>query len=207
MKAPEIREYERSASAVFLKTKEQYGGLSNMAAGYPLLVNGVRIRTSEALYQACRFPQNGDIQREIIEQASPMRAKMVSRRDCPQSRSDWESIRVHVMRWCLRVKLIQHWDTFGVLLLSTGAKPIVEESYRDVFWGAGSIGGGTLRGANVLGRLLMELREEISSPYGEQIRDLRLPSIQGFLLYGAEITTGMTEVDGAGQHQLHLFDT
>lgn len=52
----EIREYDCTKSAVFLKTKERLGALSNMAGGFPLEVNGIKIRTSEALYQACRFP-------------------------------------------------------------------------------------------------------------------------------------------------------
>ena len=51
-----LREYERSNAVVFLKTSEAFGGLSNMAPGFPLCVNGIAIRTSEALYQACRFP-------------------------------------------------------------------------------------------------------------------------------------------------------
>ena len=32
----QIRTYCRSNSAVFLKTKEKHGGLSNMAGGFPL---------------------------------------------------------------------------------------------------------------------------------------------------------------------------
>ena len=64
----QIRTYSPSAAAVFLKTNEKYGGLSNMAPGFPLCVNGVRIRTSEALYQACRFPHLPDIQRQIIDE-------------------------------------------------------------------------------------------------------------------------------------------
>ena len=50
------RTYDRANSAIFLKTREKHGGLSNMAGGFPLVVNGTEIRTSEALYQACRFP-------------------------------------------------------------------------------------------------------------------------------------------------------
>src|SRR5438105_2891921 len=73
------REYARKGSAVFCKTDEEFGGLSNMAAGFPLVVNGVPIRTSEALYQACRFPHLSDVQRLIIDQKSPMTAKMKSK--------------------------------------------------------------------------------------------------------------------------------
>ncbi|HLH61465.1 MAG TPA: NADAR family protein [Ktedonobacteraceae bacterium] len=120
MELQAYRTYRRNECAVFLKTAEQYGGLSNMAGGYPLLINGVRILTSEALYQACRFPHLPEVQKLIIGQKSPMAAKMKSKPYRKDSRPDWDSIRVHVMRWCLRVKLVQHWENFGELLLSTG---------------------------------------------------------------------------------------
>jgi hypothetical protein len=50
-----------------------------MAAGFPLMVNDIAIRTSEALYQASRFPHRPDVQHEIIAQASPLVVKMKSR--------------------------------------------------------------------------------------------------------------------------------
>ena len=66
------------------------------------------------------------------------------------------------MRWCLRAKLEQHYDTFSKLLCATEDLPIVELSKTDNFWGARPHGVGMLEGRNVLGRLLMELREEIN---------------------------------------------
>ncbi len=63
----QVRTYNRNESVVFSKTHEPFGGLSNMAGGFPLKVNGLRILTSEALYQACRFPHKPDVQRLIIE--------------------------------------------------------------------------------------------------------------------------------------------
>ena len=69
--AVETRSYERQDSVVFCKTNEEFGGLSNMAPGFPLRVNGIDILTSEALYQACRFPHLPDVQRLIITQKSP----------------------------------------------------------------------------------------------------------------------------------------
>ena len=36
----------------FRKTREEYGGLSNMASGYPIYIGKKKILTSEALYQA-----------------------------------------------------------------------------------------------------------------------------------------------------------
>lgn len=148
--------------ATFRKTSERFGGLSNMASGFPLLVNGVSIRTSEALYQAMRFPHLPDLQAKIIRQASPMAAKMVTKpyRD-NDSRPDWMVIRVSVMNWAIRVKLAQNFVSFGDLLLSTGSRPIVEESLRDDYWGAKPFGVGQLRGQNVLGTLLGLLRTDL----------------------------------------------
>jgi type I restriction enzyme, S subunit len=54
------------------------GGLGRF--DFPLHVQRTRIHTSEALYQACRFPHLPEVQRLIIGQASPMTAKMKSSR-------------------------------------------------------------------------------------------------------------------------------
>jgi ribA/ribD-fused uncharacterized protein len=179
----ESRTYERRESAVFCKTNEEFGGLSNMAAGFPLRVNGVDILTSEALYQACRFPQLPDVQRLIIEQKSPMTAKMKSKPHRDKTRDDWDNVRTRVMRWCLRVKLAQNWVTFRDLLLSTGDRPIVEESKKDDFWGAFAQEDGTLVGRNVLGRLLMELRAELKKPNCEALKRVEPIPIPDFKLY------------------------
>src|SRR5947209_5754372 len=120
------RTYHRDECAIFLKTTERFGGLSNMAGGYPLSIHGIHIPTSEALYQACRFPHRCELQKIIIGQKSPMTAKMKSKPQRKDSRPDWDKVRVEIMWWCLRVKLVQHWQKFGDLLLSTGDKPIVE---------------------------------------------------------------------------------
>ena len=185
----QIRTYKRAESAVFSKTKEGFGGLSNMAAGFPLQVNGAYIRTSEALYQACRFPHLPDVQRLIIGEASPMTAKMKSKPYRKDSRPDWDRVRVKIMRWCLRVKLAQNWSDFSRLLLSTGDRPIVEESRKDDFWGAKivSVDTDTLVGTNALGRLLMELREQVKHSNSDQLRRVEPLPLADFLLFGESI--------------------
>ena len=182
-----MRTYARTGSAVFCKTKERYGGLSNMAGGFPLCVNGLRIRTSEALYQACRFPHRPEAQRLIIDQRSPMTAKMESDPHRHDSRGDWTRVRVPIMRWCLRVKLAQHWDAFGELLRSTDDRPIVELSRKDDFWGASPVDERTLRGVNALGRLLMELRQLVRSEPRENFLLVEPLKIPEFLLDGCPI--------------------
>lgn len=179
--------YQRHECAVFLKTNEGFGGLSNMAGGYPLSMNGIRILTSEALYQACRFPHMPDVQKLIIGQSSPMTAKMKSKPYRKDSRPDWDEIRVQIMHWCLRVKLVQNWEKFSALLLSTGNRPIVEESYRDPFWGAKPVDSESLVGVNVLGQLLTELRDELKGPDVDILRVIEPPAFPKFLLIGKPI--------------------
>lgn len=178
----EERLYDRRISVVFYKTKEAYGGLSNMASGYPISIGGIAIRTSEALYQACRFPHMPKVQSLILGQISPMTAKMKSKPHREHSRDDWNRVRIRIMRWCLHVKLAQNPQKFGDLLLSTIDRPIVEQSRRDAFWGAKPIDAETLLGLNVLGRLLMELREEIRSVGLENMLSVDPPKVTNFLL-------------------------
>ena len=64
----DIRIYGIDNAITFKKTKEKYGGLSNMASGYPINLNNIRILTSEALYQSLRYPEYPEFQKEIILQ-------------------------------------------------------------------------------------------------------------------------------------------
>lgn len=186
MKKPEERKYYKQEVIVFQKNEDAFGHLSNMATVFPVVVNNIPIRTIEALYQACRFPDHPEAQREVIEQKSPMGAKYKSRSYKLLTRPDWEEVKVSVMRWCLRVKLVQHWDAFSSVLLATGDRSIVEQSKVDPFWGAKPHPDGTLVGCNVLGRLLMELREEITKNPG-QIKAVHPLAIPSFHLYNEPI--------------------
>jgi type I restriction enzyme S subunit len=199
----QVRQYDPAASVVFLKTNERFGGLSNMAPGFPLRVNGVRIRTSEALYQACRFPHLPDVQRKIIDEHSPMTAKMRGKPFRKDSRPDWDAVRTKIMRWCLRVKLAQNWHEFGRLLLATGERPIVEQSRKDDFWGAMVTEDGSLVGMNVLGRLLMELREQLKGDEAS-LRSIKPLAIPDFLLLQQPIEMICAEVSAARPAEVEL---
>lgn len=203
-----LRTYVRSEVVVVYKTKEAFGGLSNMASGYPLEINGVRILTTEALYQSCRFPHMPAVQREIIGQNSPMTAKMKSKPHRKHSRPDWDEIRYKVMRWCLRVKLAQNYEEFGRLLLATRNQPIVEQSRKDDYWGAKLVDdtGDKLVGQNVLGRLLMELREKLKDDREGVLKTVPPLGIPDFMLLGKPIgtVTSRSSVDGQ-KPQSELF--
>lgn len=162
-----------------------------MAAGYPLQVNSVHILTTEALYQACRFPHMPDVQHQIIGQHSPMTAKMKSKLHRENSRPDWDEIRHKVMRWCLRVKLAQNYEEFGQLLLATRNQPIVEQSRKDGYWGAKVVddAGDKMVGQNVLGRLLMELREKLKVDTDGVLKRVPPLGISDFMLLGKPVET------------------
>jgi ribA/ribD-fused uncharacterized protein len=178
--------YNITECAVFSKTTGQFGGLSNMAAGYSLFVNEINIANAELLYQSCRFPLFPKIQKDIITIESPMEAKAIARKYHNYSRQDWDLVKVDVMRWCLKVKLAQNYNTFSTLLKNTGNKPIVEYSNKDPFWGAMPTEKGILAGKNVLGRLLTEIRETIvkKSNKLERVSPLSIPA---FLLFNFPI--------------------
>lgn len=180
--------YDRTLCATFRKTRETYGGLSNMAAGFSLRFLGLDVGTSEALYQACRFPDHPDLQRQILNERNPMKAKMATKPHRHLTRPDWEvgGARVEVMAWALRIKLAQHPERFGALLLSTGTMPIVEDSHKDRFWGAVPTDETHLEGDNMLGRLLVELREEIREyPIAMQVSP---PPLANFRFLGELLT-------------------
>lgn len=192
-----MRTYYRKESIVFRRTRGEFGGLSNMAAGFSLEVNGLCILTSEALYQACRFPHLPTVQRVIIGQKSPMTAKMKSKPLRGETRADWDRVKVKIMRWCLRVKLAQNRTEFSRLLLETGERPIVEESRKDGFWGAKVADRQTLVGVNILGRLLMELRTELKQSDQDSLSIVEPLAIPEFLLDGRAIGTVFGQVDRA----------
>jgi ribA/ribD-fused uncharacterized protein len=167
--------YARTECVTFWRSREQFGGLSNMAGGYPITLGQHTIRTSEHLYQALRFPDLPDLQLAILALPNPISAKRLAQRQNRLTRADWEDIRIDVMRWCLELKFACNRRRFGDLLLSTGKHTtIVEASPTDNFWGATPLPNGDLRGWNMLGRLLWRLRRriEIDLPL-----DLRSPVI------------------------------
>lgn len=182
-----MKRYSFEDSVVFRKTKEDFGGLSNMAAGFPIVVNSQHFRTSEALYQSCKFPQYPDIQKKIAAQTSPMTAKMVTKPYKENIHKDWFKVRVEVMKWVLCVKLFQHPDTFGNLLLTTCDKAIVESTRTDQFWGA-TLCEGYLEGFNHLGELLMILRDFWIHSHKAKLREtLSPPSINMLKILGKPI--------------------
>lgn len=182
------RRYDTSRSVVFWRTRDAFGGLSNMAGDYPLWLPEGSVPSSEALYQALKFPRDPSIQDDILGQANPWLAKRLSEQHAGRARKDWLSVRVNVMRWVLRVKYASWPRAFGDLLRATGTMAIVERSSRDSFWGAIPSRSGELVGTNALGRLLMELREETLETPAEYV--VPGPAFSVPLLRGRRLSGG-----------------
>lgn len=177
--------YSLEQHCVFFRTKEQWGGFSNMCGGFPLKVGDIDVRSSEALYQALRYPHLPQAQAEILAEKSPMGSKFASKRYTPLTRPDWDRVRVQAMCYALTVKVSCHFDAMAALFEETGDRQIVERSRKDPFWGAIlNESTGILTGQNILGKLLMLFRRDIARR-GKEFRRANAP--EGSLLLGGLI--------------------
>ena len=147
----------------FKKVAEEYGWMGNMAP-YPIKFDGKVWRTSEALFQSVRF--DDDSVKEIIRgEKSPMGAKMKAKkyRDqmvvVPMSELDVEN-----MRKCVKMKFDAH-PQLKRQLMNTKDSFIYEDignrnGERHKFWGAKKWSESEGDGNNMMGKILMDLREE-----------------------------------------------
>lgn len=174
--------YQINEVCAFSKVKEEWGIFSNMSnTNGAIRTNGILIKNTEALYQASRYPDYPEIQKEIIAQTSGFASKLISKKYMKtHTRSDWDDIRVDVMKYCVALKAYQN-PALRKLLELTGNKPIVEKSHKDKFWGAVQYDN-ELIGENVLGKILMEIRDNLDSYKIRPDYD-----IINFKLYGSNI--------------------
>lgn len=138
----------------FYRVSDEFGCFSNFAP-YPVRMDGKVWPTSEHYFQAQKF-EEVEHREKIRKAKSPMIAARMGRDRKKPLRRDWESVKVSVMREVVRAKFTQHED-IRQILLSTGDAKIVEHTENDAYWGDGGDGAGK----NMLGRVLMEVREEL----------------------------------------------
>ena len=121
--------------------------------------------TVEHFYQAQKFggvddPDAREAMEAIRAASSPEEAARIGRtlqRTNPSLiRPNWDECKERVMRDALRAKLTRHAAPRNLLLGSRAAgQCVLEDSPTDAVWGVGRDG----TGGNLLGRLLMELRD------------------------------------------------
>ena len=138
----------------FYKINDEYGCFSNFAH-YGFELDGKWWMTSEHYFQAQKFC--GTEYEEIIRLLdNPMKAAEMGRNREVPLRADWEQVKDDIMRKAVLAKFTQNKDIKNVLL-STGKETIVENTSNDYYWGCGKDGSGK----NMLGIILMELREKL----------------------------------------------
>ena len=139
--------------------EHDFSVLSNFSA-FTLVWQGIRFDTSEAAYHWEKFTgDSGDAQltRHFIQTSpSAHEAFKVAEWNKPLRRADWDDVKVGIMLDILRAKAAQH-EYVRRKLLATGDRELVEDSWRDDFWGWGP----NRDGKNMLGRLWMQVRGEL----------------------------------------------
>lgn len=140
----------------FYYVDEDFGEFSNFAS-YPIELDGKTWPTSEHYFQAQKFV--GTEHEDALRlEVSPMKAAKMGRERRRPLRADWDSVKDDIMRVAVGAKFAQH-EELRKLLLSTGAATIVEHTKNDSYWGDGGDGAGQ----NMLGKILMEVRQRLNN--------------------------------------------
>jgi N-glycosidase YbiA len=152
-----------SLEQVFFYEQDFYV-LSNFSAFRIRWAGKYDFDTSEACYHWLRF-STGDAEKNpdaavvacnIMTASSAHAAFKLAQGYKDLQRSDWNAVKVGFMREILRTKAHQH-EYVQRKLLATGNRELIENSWRDDFWGWGS----DRRGQNMLGKLWMEVRDAL----------------------------------------------
>lgn len=181
------RSYIKSEVASFFRTSEVFGAFSNMHAGFPFRIGPIDLQSTEALYQALRFPGLPDFQREILNQEKPVTAKRHAYTRIGEARADWFEQNFNIMRYALEIKCAFYPAEMRDLFAKTEGRPIVEISSRDNFWGTFDRDG-LLEGKNVLGRLWMERRQIHLGHSAHELIEVAAPSFPDAVLCGHVLT-------------------
>lgn len=134
--------------------EHEFYGLSNFSS-FQVEMDGKIYPTSEHLYHIYKFTDEA-IQEKIRLAKSAHDAYYVAREHMAAQRADWHDIKRGVMKKILLAKVEQH-PYVKKKLLASGNLELVENSWRDGYWGWGE----NRDGENVLGKLWMEVRSEI----------------------------------------------
>jgi ribA/ribD-fused uncharacterized protein len=116
----------------------------------------MRFDTSEAAYHWEKFPDEPGVQNAILHAVSAHEAYKIAERHKAARRPDWDDVKLRIMRDILYAKASQH-EYVRRKLLETGNRTLVEDSWRDSFWGWGP----DKCGKNCLGVLWMEIRDKL----------------------------------------------
>jgi ribA/ribD-fused uncharacterized protein len=111
-------------------------------------------------------------------------------------RSDWDAVKDDIMLKALRCKFAQHTDLMN-LLWETGEKEIIEHTANDSYW---ADGGGPGRGLNKLGKLLMQVRDDIVAVRGTYKPPKKPQSSKSVSIKGSKLkrSSSFSDLSSAG---------
>ncbi len=132
--------------------------LSNFSS-FAVEEDGIIYMTSEHLYHCKKFNDENskDIKDQIMKSLSAHDALKIATKNKALRRSDWDDVKLKIMKEILFLKVNQH-PYIKKKLLDTAGREIIENSWRDDFWGWGE----NKDGKNMLGKLWMEIRGELA---------------------------------------------
>jgi len=133
-----------------------YGCFSNFSRHHIYLKDKVW-KTSEHYFQAQKFAGT-EFEEKVRLAPTPKEAANLGRNRKFPLRKDWEEVKDEIMREALKAKFTQHKD-LKKILLETDDALLIEHTHKDFYWGDGGNGSGK----NMLGKLLMEVREELKN--------------------------------------------
>lgn len=141
---------------VFFYEQDHYY-LSNFSA-FRLHWGGYLFDTSEAAYHHEKFPgeKNKEVRYDIRTAMSAHEAFKLAERQKAKRRLDWDDVKVDIMR-CILIAKVQQHEYVARKLLETGDRILIENSWRDDFWGWGP----NRNGQNMLGVLWMQVRTQL----------------------------------------------
>lgn len=139
----------------FNSYSQEWGWLSNFAPSPITDKEGRVYPTAEHAYQAVKCANPAE--REAVRTAPTAKVAKQFGKSVTLI-ANWEKVKVSRMKSILRCKFKQN-EQLRNKLLATGDSTLVHESSWDSYWGNGRDG----RGQNVLGQLIMEIREELNS--------------------------------------------
>jgi len=149
---------EGKKQILFYSRGSDYGWFSNFERSFQI-VDNIVYRTNEHYYQS-KKANNEEIEVWIRRAPNPFLAMKAGRSLRKKEMiKNWDDIKVEVMLKGLRAKFLNDTkyqsNRLALKLLATGDATLHENSPTDMFWG--------IKGSDWLGKLLMQVREELRS--------------------------------------------
>ena len=148
--------YPAPQCAVIHKTTEEWGILHNMATS-PITIDGITFKCSETLFQLMKFTDKA-VAQDVFKRNNK---KWAMHWEKTHRREDWPMMIVDALKFCLQKKFEQCQQFRNELERSKGLFIVEDETGRkSTSYGARlNRESGRYEGSNLLGRLLMELRD------------------------------------------------